>query len=367
MLVPFAMDSIEDEDGGGRSRSSPDSPGEIVRRLRTTTTRRPRGNINTRAKDIEKTVNDSRSTIETASTEGASSTTLAINDLIAGGIAGSAGIFVGHPFDSMKVRVQMAANGASGGGSAALQAPHFNGTLWAGLGSPLAMAALVHASIFLTFGACKRSWIEYGLDRRYSSSTRDAACGCAAGFASSLLISPAELVKTKLQTQRPSSSPMYRNSLQSARLILAKHGIAGLYQGFVATTIRQTPGIGVYLTMYDQLRDTIHSNYFDHYSCGEATKERNLLLASIAAGGIAGSLSWAIVYPIDVVKSRIQALPYATRRHEQSILNVSRQVVLQHGVGGLFRGFGIAVFRACPVNAIIFPTYEVTLKILKQR
>ena len=362
------MDSMEDEDGGGRSRSSCDSPGEIVRRLSSTMTRRPRPG-NTRAKEIkeiETTANDPRSTFETASAEGASSTTLAIHDLIAGGVAGSAGIFVGHPFDSMKVRVQMAANVASGSGSAVLQAPHFNGSVWAGLGSPLAMAALINASIFLTFGACKRSWTEHGLDRRYSSRTRDAACGCTAGFASSLLISPAELVKTKLQTQRPSSSPIYRNSLQSARLILAKHGIAGLYQGFVATAIRQTPGIGVYLTTYDQLRNTIHSNYFDHSSSGEATKDRNLLLASIAAGGIAGSFSWAIVYPIDVIKSRIQALPYDTRRHEQSILNISRQVVL-HGVGGLFRGFSIAVFRAFPVNAIIFPTYEVTQKIIKQR
>ena len=334
-----------------------------MRRLATTTARRRPRPDNTGERG--KTVNASRPTIETASTEDASSTTSAMHDLIAGGLAGSAGIFVGHPFDSMKVRVQMAAN-ASGTGSAALQAPHFNGSLWAGLGSPLAMAALVHASIFLTFGACKRSWTEYGLDRRYSSSTSDAACGCAAGFASSLLISPAELVKTKLQTQRPSSSPIYRNSLQSAQLILAKHGIAGLYQGFVATTIRQTPGIGVYLTTYDQLRNTIHSNYFDRSSCGETTKDRDLLLASMAAGGIAGSLSWAIVYPIDVIKSRVQALPYSTRRHEQSILNISRQIVLQHGVGGLFRGFSIAVFRAFPVNSIIFPTYEVTLKILKQ-
>jgi solute carrier family 25 carnitine/acylcarnitine transporter 20/29 len=80
--------------------------------------------------------------------------------------------------------------------------------------------------------------------------------------------------------------------------------------------------------------------------------------ASGFAGGVSGSLTWAIIYPLDVIKTRIQTSPLDT---SVSTFNVGRSIVSKHGYRKLFRGLGITLIRAFPVNGIIFPVYEFTL------
>ncbi len=74
-------------------------------------------------------------------------------DLIAGGIAGSFGVVVGYPLDSIKVRMQMGtASTVQFGGVA---------SLFRGIGAPFATAALVNASIFCSYGKSTRLWDQY--------------------------------------------------------------------------------------------------------------------------------------------------------------------------------------------------------------
>jgi solute carrier family 25 carnitine/acylcarnitine transporter 20/29 len=82
------------------------------------------------------------------------------------------------------------------------------------------------------------------------------------------------------------------------------------------------------------------------------------------AGGVAGSFAWAVVYPIDMIKSRIQSLPLHTRSSERSLWHVANKVVQAGGWSALYRGLGITLVRAFSVNGIIFPIYEVTLMML---
>jgi len=84
----------------------------------------------------------------------------------------------------------------------------------------------------------------------------------------------------------------------------------------------------------------------------------------IAAGGLSGTLSWAIVYPLDLIKTRIQSLPHNCRARERGLVRVGSDVVRRHGWRALYRGFGITMMRAFPVNGIIFPTYEMTSEAL---
>jgi solute carrier family 25 carnitine/acylcarnitine transporter 20/29 len=48
------------------------------------------------------------------------------------------------------------------------------------------------------------------------------------------------------------------------------------------------------------------------------------------------------------------------------MVNVARGVIESRGVGALYRGFGITMLRAFPVNGVIFPTYELVLSTLKE-
>jgi len=78
----------------------------------------------------------------------------ALHDLFAGGVAGSASVIVGHPFDTIKVRMQTQTS-IRGGNSSPLATFR---SLFSGMGAPLSSAAIVNAIIFASYGSLTRSW-----------------------------------------------------------------------------------------------------------------------------------------------------------------------------------------------------------------
>ena len=93
-------------------------------------------------------------------TSGKETPVTAVQDLIAGGIAGSMSVIVGHPFDTYKVRLQTSmlsspSTAAFGGFS----------SLFRGMGPPLSAAAVVNAVTFASYGASSRIWDNF-LNRR---------------------------------------------------------------------------------------------------------------------------------------------------------------------------------------------------------
>lgn len=265
-----------------------------------------------------------------------------LQDIIAGGLAGSAGIIVGHPFDTIKVRLQM-------GQAQTTTTAHCIRSLFRGIGAPVATAALVNATIFSSFGYTSRIWEEhYGA----SSQWKNVAGGAVAGIVSSVWLCPSEHVKVRLQSCVAKDAPQYRNTLDATMRITQSHGIVGLYRGLVATMTRQVPSFGVYFGSYDYIKERCSANFGSNHDW----------LASIVAGGTAGSTSWAIVYPIDLIKSRIQNLPLNAPRRDCSMWHVGRNVVHANGWRALYRGLGITVVRAFPVNGIIFCVYELSLR-----
>ena len=72
--------------------------------------------------------------------------------------------------------------------------------------------------------------------------------------------------------------------------------------------------------------------------------------ATLLAGGAAGVASWASIYPLDVLKSRLQASPgrYA------GLWDCARRSVRDEGWGVLSRGLTACLLRAAVVNAAIF-------------
>ena len=352
-------------------------------------------------------------------------TTPPIHDVLAGGVAGSAGIIIGHPLDSMKVRLQTAASSATASSSSSFsssspmmmmlarqggrnhsqhaleQQPQqsvgkHKRSLWAGIGPPLVMASLVNASVFVTYGTTTRMWDEYNSSSSNSSQSsipptsttsstlsRNAICGGLAGIASSIIVCPVDLVKTKLQTASrccSSTSTTSFSSYQTTKEIYTNYGIRGLYRGLLATVYRQYPSFVIYFGSYDIIKSTLLQ---------QQQLQHQTLLASIIAGGIAGSLSWAIIYPLDLIKTRIQSLAPTTeqtlltgysfggaarrrssyyhviRTEQIMIQSITSSIINRHGWKALYSGFGITILRAFPVNAVIFPTYELALATLQ--
>lgn len=78
----------------------------------------------------------------------------------------------------------------------------------------------------------------------------------------------------------------------------------------------------------------------------------------LVSGGIAGIITWASIYPLDVIKTRIQAEAWNVgqadrpRSTTSGASTVARTILTQVGVKGLYRGLMVCSVRAFFVNAI---------------
>jgi solute carrier family 25 iron transporter 28/37 len=77
------------------------------------------------------------------------------------------------------------------------------------------------------------------------------------------------------------------------------------------------------------------------------------------AGSFAGVAEHVSVFPIDTIKTHVQAQRSATAPLTwSSDLVLARTLVTQHGVGSLWRGVGVAASACGPAHALMFTTYE---------
>jgi len=85
------------------------------------------------------------------------------------------------------------------------------------------------------------------------------------------------------------------------------------------------------------------------------------------AGGVAGFSFWGLIYPFDVVKTRLQtdASDKAARKY-RSILHCWRHIYKHEGIGAFWRGYIPCILRAVVVNGCIFTAVEATKRVVAQ-
>ena len=80
----------------------------------------------------------------------------------------------------------------------------------------------------------------------------------------------------------------------------------------------------------------------------------------MAAGAVAGMAEHLLMYPVDTVKTRMQALGHPGQGlHGGGLFRAMRVILGRGGGGGLFRGIGAMALGAGPAHAVYFTTYEV--------
>jgi solute carrier family 25 carnitine/acylcarnitine transporter 20/29 len=168
-----------------------------------------------------------------------------------------------------------------------------------------------------------------------------------------------------------SESAIFRGPFDALQKIVSGYGIRGLYRGFACTTWREVPAFGLYFSAYDYVKDIVSNVLATNMAVGPSSSSslssyssKNNLhswAASSLAGGFSGALTWAIIYPFDVIKTRIQTSPLDTPMEQRRMISIYRHIMQEYGWKFLFRGLGVTLLRAFPVNAIIFPVYEFTL------
>ncbi|CAO2161639.1 unnamed protein product [Urochloa humidicola] len=296
-------------------------------------------------------------------------------EFVAGGVGGMAGVLAGHPLDTLRIRLQQPPPPVSPGIVDAPQRPpsaarllrgilraEGPSALYRGMAAPLASVAFQNAMVFQVYAILSRSLGPESSTSEPPSYTNVALAGVGTGALQTLILSPVELVKIRLQLEaaghkhrRPGD---HHGPVDMARDILRREGLRGIYRGLTVTALRDAPAHGVYFWTYEYARERLHPG------CRRGGGEESLA-TMLVSGGLAGVASWVCCYPLDVVKSRLQAqgaFPAAARY--RGVVDCFRRSVREEGLPVLWRGLGTAVARAFVVNGAIFSAYELALRFL---
>jgi len=278
-----------------------------------------------------------------------------IKDPIAGTIGGAFGIIVGHPIDTVKVRLQVDRS-YKGITDCVLKTWRLEGptSFFKGVVSPVLGAAPINAVVFVTYGGVLR--LAAGNYRKKFDESElpiyyHGLAGLCAGFSQNVFGTPNELVKIKCQVNRKENV----RSIAMGNRLFNKGGLfLGLYQGWWLTAARDTPAFGIYFMSYEFYR-----TFFQSWGFSQTW-------SAFFAGGIAGSNSFFFTHPIDVIKSMRQEQKIGTPKEQTRMLYLIKNAYVANGrsMSIFARGVIPSVIRAYPVSAVTFVIYDYLLRTL---
>jgi len=283
---------------------------------------------------------------------------LGVAEFVAGCIGGFAQVIIGQPFDIVKVRLQTqkAGEGMYTGAADCLKkiVKREGGplALWKGSLPPLIG---VGAATSIQFGVNEntKAIMQSFTNSKDLSALHLAICGSIAGIVNTFVSAPAEHTRIRMQSQGTMLNPPYKSSMDCIRKIYGQHGIKGLFKGGVPTLWRESLAYAVYFSVYDlTLRKLTDGG------------KKPEVYKVAAAGAFAGICFWFSVFPIDVVKTKIQIDSF-TNPQFKSMMDCVRQTYSKQGFKGFWRGLTPCLLRAIPVNSGTWIVYEASLGLLK--
>lgn len=247
-------------------------------------------------------------------------------DFTNGAISGMCGVVVSHPIDTIKACVQ------------ARKPVEYNvRALYRGIKPPLVGVGIEKALVFGIYENTNR-YLRHNHNMNQQSRIANnqfiiGLSGAIAGLGASFIVTPYERFKIIQQTDR------------NARIMNIVRSQPGqFFRGLSATFTRETPGFAIYFLTYENLKREYCTRYNRDISAG----------ATLAFGGTSGALAWALIYPQDTVKTRIQSDTNRNVTYGQII----RQIYRENGFISFFKGFHFALIRAVPLHAGTFGMME---------
>jgi solute carrier family 25 (mitochondrial carnitine/acylcarnitine transporter), member 20/29 len=346
-------------------------------------------------------------------------------DFWAGYISGAVGIVIGNPLDILKVRLQASLKPNTAPSTpptppvsplpspspsstpAATVTPTRLARLTAGTAAPVLGYGALNALLFVSYHrseAVFKSILSLPPDKPNLWTTW--LGGAAGGLASWVVSAPTEVVKCRAQLGLPFPSGSTEtgngggtsSSWRVAKQIWLSEGVRGFYFGGAVTALRDSVGYGFYFWSYQ-----LGTRYFarprddSDISAGISSPSGGFIsqdaLKVLLCGGIAGIVTWASIFPLDVIKTRMQAQPLppphpnlspsasaataVERRpllgahssssessaagkpgHRLGAVQIAREAYREGGIGVFFRGLGVCSVRAFIVNAVQWAVYE---------
>ncbi|RAL62780.1 hypothetical protein DID88_004622 [Monilinia fructigena] len=298
-----------------------------------------------------------------------------VEDCVYGSIAGVAGKYIEYPFDTVKVRLQsqpyhlpLRYTGPLDCFKQSIRSDGIWG-LYRGISAPLIGAALETSSLFFWEQVSREALLKAEVYTRNQPLPLEALwmTGALSGALTSLVLTPIELVKCKIQVPAAaadSSVPVATKTVSAViREVWHHQGIRGFWNGQLGTLIRETGGCAAWFgskeTVTSLFRKLNAKNSPQSPSSVISTESAHLPFWQQALAGASAGMSYNFLFfPADTIKSRMQTASASSTSPRITFMQEGALLWKQHGLRGMYRGCGITVMRSAPSSAFIFMIYD---------
>jgi len=278
-------------------------------------------------------------------------------DIFAGFCSGIAVTVVGHPFETLKVRLQTQPSGKdqiySGLTDCIKKTYQWEGLkgFYKGVSSPLVGQLFLRSAMFLTYGEYLR---RVSHDGARTLSYLDYAIGGSVTWTVGTLIEcPLQLASSQIQVEIvrkksiPNYVPKYTGVFDFVRKTFSTYGLRGMYQGYVAQCCRNIPGGMLHFGLFEYIRR-------EYARRNNVAVEKVGFWVNMFAGSAGGFFFWLAIYPVDVIKSSIQAdSTDPAQKKYQGMIDCAKKLYAEGGPKRFSKGLSACLMRAAPANAVL--------------
>jgi len=185
-----------------------------------------------------------------------------------------------------------------------------------------------------------------------------------AGCTATTVAQPLDVLRTRFVAQ---GEPRRYTSISQASLMLIKEeGFLAMYKGLIPNLIQVGPQTGFQFGFYAALTSV--------WAMAFARTEGSLIgrTESLICGGVAGMGAKAVVYPLDMIKKRLQVQGFemarkgfGQMRHYNGVLHCITDVVKTEGARGLLKGLAPSLLKSAVASGINFCLYEEVCNIFR--
>ncbi|XVE56481.1 hypothetical protein DITRI_Ditri04bG0013700 [Diplodiscus trichospermus] len=180
--------------------------------------------------------------------------------------------------------------------------------------------------------------------------------GGVAGAVAQSAVYPMDLVKTRLQTCASEGGRAPKLG-KLTKDIWVQEGPRAFYKGLVPSLLGIIPYAGIDLAVYETLKDFSRTYILQDSEPGP--------LVQLGCGTISGALGATCVYPLQVVRTRMQAQSSNSEAAYKGMSDVFLRTVRNEGYRGFYKGLFPNLLKVVPAASITYLVYEAMKKSLE--
>uniref|UniRef100_A0A336KXR9 CSON001881 protein n=1 Tax=Culicoides sonorensis TaxID=179676 RepID=A0A336KXR9_CULSO len=181
-------------------------------------------------------------------------------EVIAGACAGGSQVIFTNPLEIVKIRLQVAGEVVGGAKVRAWHVVKELGFLGLYKGARACFLRDIPFSA-IYFPAYAHTKAKMADDNGYNHPLTLLAAGAIAGIPAASLVTPADVIKTRLQVVARSGQTTYSGVTDAARKIMREEGFRAFWKGTVARVFRSSPQFGVTLVTYELLQRLFYVDF----------------------------------------------------------------------------------------------------------